>query len=678
LQIKHFFSLFSPVICLDTLKKTFTYLIVGITTLFSIPVCFGNNPEGVSFVDSLYIRNGQTLIVNNKAFPFYSDTVIFLHKGIDYRIKNQRGDFFDRLQQKSMKYRWTRELHNIIISPASTQQDLDSLPTSSAIQPFMLYSGDLIRNIRIKRLNVFGPTVYDTSALPVTWVGRTGNQLHFRSKEYLIRKNLLFEKGGRIDPMVLAHNERLLRSLPYIEDARIVLKKVSPLNDSVDVLVITKDIWPNAFNIESLGANSGELELWNRNILGFGEGVQHTIPWKSAGGTTLGYQGVYKLNNIAGTFINSNLTYQNAFSNEYIGLQIERSFFTPNTKYAGGAAMSQASAMMPLPGTQQKYLLLILPISLNHGTQPMKYYTYDVWLGRSFYLNPHGFSNLQKNLTIASRLYQIKYLTRPDYWHYFENKYQNRKLWLSSVTYSRQTYMKSSYIYNYGRTEDIAIGGKIGITAGYEYGELQNRTYFGFQAGHSTFGNWGYLFGGFEASAYLTSENKFEQSFAKEQIYYFSPLIIARTLKFRQFISLSYTRGALRKNFESLNINNRYGLYGFKNDSLLGQSRALVHMETDCFAPWKPQNFRFTFYLSADFAWIGNSEYFFNKEPYSAVSLGVRIRNERLVFKTIQFRFSYYPNIPTGSVTNFFEISGETALNAPNFTPQAPSESEYY
>ncbi len=46
------------------------------------------------------------------------------------------------------------------------------------------------------------------------------NKTHVNTNERIIRKNLLFSAGDTISPLTLSDNERILRDLPFINDAQ--------------------------------------------------------------------------------------------------------------------------------------------------------------------------------------------------------------------------------------------------------------------------------------------------------------------------------------------------------------------------------------------------------------------------------------------------------------------------
>jgi hypothetical protein len=623
-------------------------------------ISYGQEQQPQQPGDTILLKKGQTLVTPDRSVTAGIDTLIIIPAHTQFEIAPSKSEaFFKRLAENADKRLWTREIHNIIISN-HRKSNPDTLKTSSSVTPFIFYTGKHIRKIYIKRLEVFGPTINDTTGMPNSWIERTGNKLHHLSREYLIRNSLMFHEKDSIDPTEIADNERVLRSLPYIEDAKIMLRPVSNLSDSTDVIVLVKDVWSTAFNIRVDNIYSGRFELWDRNILGFGHEFQNTLLWNNHEIPTVGYQGAYVVNNISNSFISGKINYYNSFHTKSFGMDFERSFFTPNIKYAGGVSFLKTQTRTLFEKDTTKFT----PINFNN---------YDLWTGRSFLLRRNGFSKLRQNITLSTRLMRDYYFDRPKISKSSYYNYQDKLLLLSSASYSRHSYFKSNYIYNFGRTEDIPIGGELEFTFGAEFNEFFTRKYAGAKLSKGVFlGYLGYIYSSVQTGSFFTESGKAEQAVINAKMNYFSPLFLLSHFHFRQFVTVDYTVGFNRFSNEYLTFNKSYASTSFVNDSTKGDKRFIVHWETDCFTPWEFYDFHFVLFAFADHSWLATSGNLLRKYPYTDLGLGIRIRNEHLVFNTIQFKFSFYPRIPSGSKTSAFELSGESLLNPPNFLPQAP------
>jgi len=112
----------------------------------------------------------------------------------------------------------------------------------------------------------------DDGMTPVFWAYRMANDLHFKTRESVIRRELLFTEGELLDEEALAQTERNLRMLPFLRRVRV---ETFPLRDNrVIVRVTTSDSWTT--NPELHLAKVGNEWEWavgayERNLLGYGK-----------------------------------------------------------------------------------------------------------------------------------------------------------------------------------------------------------------------------------------------------------------------------------------------------------------------------------------------------------------------------------------------------------------------
>ncbi len=105
-----------------------------------------------------------------------------------------------------------------------------------------------------------------------------------------------------------------------------------------------------------------------------------------------------------------------------------------------------------------------------------------------------------------------------------------------------------------------------------------------------------------------------------------------------------------------LRINNaQFGLNAFSSDSVYGTRRLSLHSETRFFTPYKVLGFVMAPYLSGDFSFLTPMKGSFERSAlYIGLGPGLRIRNENLVFGTIEFSTMYFPKKSLGQ--NSFRI----------------------
>ena len=90
-------------------------------------------------------------------------------------------------------------------------------------------------------------------------------------------RTFFFRKVRKLSPLSLSDNERILRQLPYIEDARIVLLPVS--DEEADVVVFTKDVYSLGGTYEYKGLKSGSVSVFDKNIFGLGQEFGLDMPF---------------------------------------------------------------------------------------------------------------------------------------------------------------------------------------------------------------------------------------------------------------------------------------------------------------------------------------------------------------------------------------------------------------
>jgi hypothetical protein len=62
----------------------------------------------------------------------------------------------------------------------------------------------------------------------------------------------------------------------------------------------------------------------------------------------------------------------------------------------------------------------------------------------------------------------------------------------------------------------------------------------------------------------------------------------------------------------------------------------------------------------------------FEQNYYAGIGLGMRIRNENLIFKTIQLRLAFYPNHPSDVNSFGFILDGVSKTRFYSFQPRGP------
>jgi hypothetical protein len=557
--------------------------------------------------------------------------------------------FLDSLKVKASKNVLTRRLYDYLI--LTNESASAKHITQSSELNFLKYSGKKIRKIEIRRLNVFGSDINNPFSGKTNNAENILNKTHLNTNEFIIRKNLLFSEGDTISPLLISDNERILRKLPYIDDSRIIIVPVS--DEDVDLVVLTKDVYSLGANYEYSSIKKGFFSLYEKNILGLGHEFKLNIPYDKNLPDSPGFGVDYYIDNIGKSFINLNLYFFDGLGEKTYGFGLERKLISSTTKYAGGISVREMFTTVDID-----------------TIEPLKYNLQDYWLMRSWLLSEKSVTRL----IIGARYTNNNVFTRPfilpDSYHYL----QKYKMFLGSAAISVQKFYRTNLIYEYGRTEDIPHGGLLNLTFGKEINEFQDRFYAGanISAGQSI-RNFGYSYFSAGLSTFFHHSST-ERGILLLRSSFFSNLIYLENYRIRNFIKVDYTRGFGRFSNENLVYNSENGFSGFKNDSVSGQQRLSLSLESVLFSPVKYYGFRFAFFAFTDLGLLfGTNETLKNGDFLSSIGLGIRIRNNNLVFNTLQIRFCFYLNLPQYSKVNYFSVSGEQLLEPNKFDPGPPT-----
>lgn len=560
--------------------------------------------------------------------------------------------FLDSLKNKASKTLVTRKLYDFIIidrDPGTTKEI-----SGSSEEKFVKSSGLKIRNIEIKRLNVFGSNINTPDFFEPNRTEKLLNKTHFNTNEHIIRKNLLFRSGDTISPLTLSDNERFLRELPYIDDARIL---VVPVSDSLaDVIVVTKDIYSLGTSASLAGVGKGKVSVFERNIFGMGHEFGIDVPWDVDSTNSPGLGVSYKVNNMGRTFTNLGLFMQDGLGRKTFGIDVGRSLISSTTKYAGNITLRRTITSEDLDSLPEP--------------QPVKYNLQDYWLLRSFLIDNKSVTRLIVGVRYTNNNVFLHPYIDPDSYHHL----QQYRLFLGSVSYSVQRFYKASLIYGYGRTEDIPHGLLFNFTAGREFNEFKNRYYTGasLSLGGSV-NKMGYLYSSFAFGTFI-NHNTTQQGILSIRTNFISNLLYTGRYRIRNFINAEYTRGFDRYYDESLTFIRDDGFSGFRNDSIGNTQRLAFSFETVLFSPVDFYGFRFALFGFADAGFLfGTNQLVARGEFVSAFGLGLRIRNDNLILNTLQVRLGFFPNVPPCSITTPLIVSGEHMLKPYNFEPGQPS-----
>jgi hypothetical protein len=514
--------------------------------------------------------------------------------------------------------------------------------------PFLKYKGKIIRSIETISLS-FEYDFNDTNKVKKNFGVTVGKMLHTNTSSKVIRNNLFFREGDPVYPYLLADNERYLRELPYIKDVKIFIDDAESGTDSVDVVVLTKDVFSigGKVLISSTSKARGRAELREENFLGSGTRLlvsgyheKGRFPQAAVGAELI-------RRNIGGSFIDWTSGYQDYRSAFNSGRNQETVVYTRFEKPLVTAYMPSTGA---LEWSYQRTRNVYDSDSLYRNDIKYAYYNLDAWFGysldskRSLYAH----REIRRHRFIAIRGFKQHFLSLPiKYKTVYDFRFTDFTGALGSVNIFKQIFYKTNFIYGFGRNEDIPEGFSSALTAGYIKKQNINRPYAGLDFSLSRFrkkgfySNYVFRLGGF------FYQKRFEDVDILFSVDHFTHLRkISRAWYSRLFISTAISGQANPALNSPLYLTSDYGLPYFNNGSLNSDLRATIKGESVFYNTTKVLGFRFAPFIFTDICLLKPTKLGLKKSDlFSAIGGGIRTRNENLVFGTIELKGYYFPRL---------------------------------
>ncbi|MEP6465244.1 MAG: hypothetical protein ABJB05_03015 [Parafilimonas sp.] len=538
-------------------------------------------------------------------------------------------------------------------SDTINQQGLLTTKSETAFKP---YEGKIIRHIIINQYK-FEKTFSDTSKSINYFGTRILNSLHNTTKEWAIRQNLFIKENTPVSANLLADNERYLRSLDYIQDARIIIQPKTGSPDSVDVYVITKDLFSINGELNQASTGKFKAKLEDVNLFGAAQSLQATVLVQKNRSPASGVGLMYTKFNVAHSFIDASVSYSNISPDLYnstndqhaLTLSLQRNLVSQYSHFAGGLTAGNFRTIN------------------NYNKPDYNFYNYnynffDTWVGYNLGIKKYLINKTHLDRKFVSLRYFNQNFTQ------IPNQIDDRLVFrfndkqavLAQMAFFKQEFYKTNYLYGFGTTEDVPYGYNVAITGGWYQQAYLSRPYFGFDANRYSIYNKGDIVQYFLRAGTFLSHKQLQDAGVLAGVSAFSRLVQFRNLKLRQYVQLSYTKIFNRIGLDPLSINNTFGIRYFSTDSIRGESRISLHSETISFVNYKAFGFKFSPFLFGDVVALTPQKNILNQPTwYYGLGGGIRTRNENLVFRTTELRFVYFPRTAYG----MHQFEGRVTVN---------------
>lgn len=522
-----------------------------------------------------------------------------------------------------------------IVDALTVEEISDDVKKVKSEAPFLPFQGKIIRRIIIKTVG-FENTITDTSRNIKTRIVQIADMLHADTRASVIRDNLFFHENSKVNPYKMADNERYLRDLDFILDSRIVVKRVKGSPDSVDVEVRTRDVFSLGVRGDVGGIDKYSVGVYDANLMGQGQRLEGNVLVETDRSPNVGIDVRYSKVSLFGSLTNVFIGYTQLNNNISVGeeneyayyLRLDRPLVSPYSRMAGGLELSKnwsKNVYSEKEGLFRNY----------------SYVVKDLWVGYNI-----GIRNTVEDRNrhfVALRYFNQDFAIQPNQESELQRVIYNDRLFLlGEITFYRQNFYKTNYIYGFGRTEDVPYGLTTKLTWGWTE-ELGMKRWYGGVYVLRRFVQPSGRFFDIEAGA-STFYNKGN---AEDGVMYVNGVMFSKAYdinraKVRHQFSLGYAKSFSPRARELLTLNNE--LRGFSPDSLYGHQRLRLTTETTVFTNYKLLGFKFAPFLGVDGAFFQEKRtgaLFDNF--YWSITGGVRIRNENLIFGTIEVRAFYFP-----------------------------------
>jgi hypothetical protein len=506
------------------------------------------------------------------------------------------------------------------------------------------YAGKRINSITIEQQNFLSSIDSKESNLKDIF-SKIGNKLQSNSKKRAIRENIFFKEWDLFDPSIIAYNEKWLRDLSYIQDAKI-LAMITPYDtNQVDVIVVTKDLFSYGGELLINNKDAYAAKLNNINFLGTGNSIQINQNFENQRSPKSGWGYDVGLSNFLGTFISINAgvnQFGNNISNNVLSarknyISVQRPILHPNSKWLGGMEYLETENENVFPGKWDTIFDQQLNYNLKHK---------DIWIGYQLTKQSKRIKLNEYKQFIQYRYLENDFRARPiDYLLQLDRNYQNLKANFLSFTLVRQSVYRTRYLYGLGRYEDLPIGQSLTWTTGYSQIEKDRSAYLGFkfeQYKLSKKENYNHVIANIATSYINKSLQDIRFLSSLEQ---FSKLkYLNNGLRYRQILNLSFTQTLKNKYNEALRINSIFGIPQLNREQIKGGTRLSANWETVLYnnrAIWGFKSAPFVFGNLTYIRAVGNP--ILKGDIYTAIGSGMRIRNENLIFGTIELKGFYFP-----------------------------------
>lgn len=526
---------------------------------------------------------------------------------------------------------------------------------------FECYKGKRIRRLEVEVVYPYGISLDSPYHYHPTRLQSRANKMQFSTRDQVIKNEVLFKEGEKVDPQLIADTERNLWEKNIYKDIRIVIEEIG--DDMVDITIFVRDRWNIGF-LTSAGYNNVQVGLQFNNLFGLSQIVQLDATFYFRTFAAYHLHWGYTYTNIRSTFINVGFDGYYDILNQGGSFNVNRNFFSSKAQWAGRILINVKRNNLVLPGENSNYINAWVSTASE-----------DLWLAKAFKLGGKiGDRNPLTRLVVSARMQRTDYMSRPyalGPGHIINFIDQNNIL--GAVGLAQWDYYLDHNVYSLDKAEYFARGLSAALIGGFQNDEiLQRRTYLAatMQYGIS-FVNAGYYLTFFKAGAFINPHTIDQALIQWENTFYTVPVKMSKKWNWRSFLTASTKVGFSRPLGTELLVNNSNGLRGLGSLYLRGIRTYATSYESDFYFMKPILGFSTSYFVFADVAMLqrdhGSNIY------QTGVGAGFRLRNLGIGLGFLEVTFAYYPNLQVPDQRQFSlmgnVISNRTPIKKDLFGP---------
>ncbi|RKY87509.1 hypothetical protein DRQ15_10845 [candidate division KSB1 bacterium] len=465
-----------------------------------------------------------------------------------------------------------------------------------------------IRNIKIVIHDIYETEPDKRARFPY----RLANTLHFKTKDFVVRRELLFRRGDVVNDILLQETERNLRNLLFFKDANV--RKININQQQVDVLVEVEDQWTTVIGTKfshEAGESLFGIRLEEYNVGGFGQTIKFSYSQTKARSYREAALMEPRILNTRWSFTYIHKEHFDGHSDVVI---LHRPFYSQFSRFSSGVYWERFEG--------ERYFYPDVGESLAYDSEQATFKTFVSRL-----LDSNGW--WRSGVSFFSLSKKDDYKKPEDRSKVELSQVKLRQLTLA-LSYAKLTYIEETYLDRFARTEDVPLGQVVNLMLGCTsrfYGSNDNNVYLGMiwdQAWRMW--NTHYLYMGFYTSCYFSGRT-FRKLWHEGSVKYFWRLGARNTLVSNFRLTLGERMPPERQLF----LGGINAIRGLEEKQLVGQNRWILNLEDRFFTNLN----LFDFYLGGIFfidvgnIWFSTSDFDW-KSTCASAGFGLRLGNSRV------------------------------------------------